>query len=176
MTGPVPDVTLSIQVKAYDIDVAGIVHNSVYLLWLDDIRTAFLEKVQSIEDQVRLGYMPVLSKTEISYRRAIKFGDRPLAVMHLTQITRARWRISCDFIVNDVITTQAMQEGCVVDIASGRPIPIPAPFLLYWEQKQQLKTGAVTVATGGITDVKGVQTADSFYERSSADECVAKLN
>lgn len=136
MTAATPDITLTFQVKAYDIDVAGIVHNSVYLLWLDDIRTAFLEKLQSIEEQVSRGYMPVLSRTDIAYRRAIKFGDRPVAHMQLTQITRARWRINCDFLVDGNVTTQAMQEGCVVDLATGRPVPIPEPFIRYWEKKE----------------------------------------
>jgi acyl-CoA thioesterase FadM len=93
-----PDVTLAFQVKGYDIDVGGVVHNSVYLLWLDDIRTAFLEKVQSIEQQVKLGYIPVLSKTEISYKRAVKFGDRPVGRMHLELVSKLRWRISCEFV------------------------------------------------------------------------------
>jgi len=137
MTVSIPDMSLTFQVKGYDIDVAGIVHNSVYLLWLDDIRTAFLEKVQSIEEQVRLGYVPVLSKTEISYKRAVKFGDRPVAHMHVTLIARARWRISCEFLVNGVVTTSAVQEGCLVDMNTGRPIQMPAPFLRYWELKQR---------------------------------------
>lgn len=136
MTERAPDVILTFQVKAYDIDVGGVVHNSVYLLWLDDVRTAFMERLETIEAQVERGYMPLLSKTEISYRRAVKFGDRPVAKMHLTHLSKARWRISCDFVVGDAITTQAVQEGCVIDIASGRPIPVPAPFIRYWEQKQ----------------------------------------
>jgi acyl-CoA thioester hydrolase len=110
-----PDVTLAFQVKGYDIDVGGVVHNSVYLLWLDDIRTAFLEKVQSIEQQVKLGYIPVLSKTEISYKRAVKFGDRPVGRMHLELVSKLRWRISCEFVVDGVVTTHAIQEGCLVD-------------------------------------------------------------
>jgi acyl-CoA thioester hydrolase len=136
MTERTPDITLSFQVKAYDIDVGGVVHNSVYLLWLDDVRTAFMEKLETIEHQVERGYMPVLSRTEISYRRAVKFGDRPLAQMHLTHLSKARWRIHCDFVVNGVVTTQAVQEGCVIEIASGRPIPVPVPFIRFWEQKQ----------------------------------------
>jgi acyl-CoA thioester hydrolase len=132
-----PDVTLAFQVKGYDIDVGGIVHNSVYLLWLDDIRTAFLEKVQPIEQQLKLGYIPVLSKTEISYKRAVKFGDRPVAHMHLEHVSKLRWRISCDFVVDGVVTTQAFQEGCLVDLTSGRPVPVPDPFIRYWNQKRK---------------------------------------
>jgi acyl-CoA thioester hydrolase len=131
-----PDVTLAFQVKGYDIDVGGVVHNSVYLLWLDDIRTAFLEKVQSIEQQVKLGYIPVLSKTEISYKRAVKFGDRPVGRMHLELVSKLRWRISCEFVVDGVVTTHAIQEGCLVDLASGRPVSMPEPFVRYWSQKK----------------------------------------
>ncbi len=132
-----PDVTLAFKVKGYDIDVGGIVHNSVYLLWLDDIRTAFLEKVQPIEQQLKLGYIPVLSKTEITYRRAVKFGDRPVGRMHLEHVSKLRWRISCDFVVDQVVTTQAVQEGCLVDLTSGRPVAVPDPFVRYWNQKKK---------------------------------------
>jgi YbgC/YbaW family acyl-CoA thioester hydrolase len=132
-----PDVTLAFQVKGYDIDVGGVVHNSVYLLWLDDVRTAFLEKVQSIEEQLKLGYIPVLSKTEISYKRAAKFGDRPVGHMHLDHLSKLRWRISCEFVVDGIVTTQAIQEGCLIDLESGRPVPVPEPFSRYWHQKKE---------------------------------------
>lgn len=141
MTESTPDVTLAFQVKAYDIDLGGVVHNSVYLLWLEDVRTAFLEKVQSIEELIKLGTIPVISKTEISYKRAIKFGDRPVAHMHLTLVTRLRWKISCDFVVNGNITTQAVQEGCLVDLNTGRPVPVPESFIRYWDAKNSSSAG-----------------------------------
>jgi|ERR1700733_14329640 acyl-CoA thioester hydrolase len=127
------DVTLAIQVKAYDIDVAGIVHNSVYLCWLDDVRCAFLSKVESIEDGYKLGYIAVLAKSEIKYKRPIKFGDKVVAELWLTAAGRVKWGIHCDFRVGDTIVAQAVQEGCMVDLKAHRPIELPATFKRYWQ-------------------------------------------
>ena len=131
-----PDTTKNFLVKPYDIDVAGIVHNSVYQCWLDDLRCDFLEKVQSVEDQVQLGFIPVLARTDISYRRPIKFGDKVRAELRLVSLGKIKWRIECTFYVGDTVVTEAIQEGCVVDLQSHRPISMPKPFLIYWDNKR----------------------------------------
>ena len=44
-------ITLPITVKTYDIDYAAIVHNAVYIRWLEDLRTLLLADHYSVEDR-----------------------------------------------------------------------------------------------------------------------------
>lgn len=129
------DISMPFLVKPYDIDVAGIVHNSVYHCWLDDIRCEFLTRVLSVEDQVEQGFIPVLARTDISYKRPIKFGDKITAELRLTNLGKIKWRIECIFFAGTKVVTEVMQEGCVVDLQSHRPIPMPESFLAYWQSK-----------------------------------------
>jgi acyl-CoA thioester hydrolase len=131
------DVTLSIQVKLYDIDIAGIAHNSVYLCWLDDVRCAFMAKIQPIEEQLKLGIVPVLARTDISYKRPIKFGDKVVAHLWLVGLGRFKWRIRAEFYVGNELMSEAFQEGCLVDMKTHRPIELPPAFIRHWQNNRQ---------------------------------------
>jgi acyl-CoA thioester hydrolase len=135
------DMTMPFQVKPYDIDVAGIVHNSVYHCWLDDLRCEFLTKVLSVEEQVELGFIPVLARTDISYKRPVKFGDKISAELRLTNLGKIKWRIECTFFAGETVVTEATQEGCVVDLQSHRPIATPDSFQSYWQTKLDTLSG-----------------------------------
>jgi acyl-CoA thioester hydrolase len=148
------DTTMPLQVKPYDIDVAGIVHNSVYHCWLDDLRCEFLTKVLSIEDQVELGFIPVLARTDITYRRPVKFGDKISAELRLTNLGKIKWRIECTFFAGSTVVTEAMQEGCVVDLQSHRPIPMPDSFQNYWQTKLDTLSGKKNATSSGFQNVE----------------------
>ncbi|MDR3612023.1 MAG: thioesterase family protein [Candidatus Obscuribacterales bacterium] len=160
-----PDMAMPFQVKPYDIDVAGIVHNSVYHCWLDDLRCEFLTRVLSVEDQVELGFIPVLARTDISYKRPIKFGDKISAELRLTNLGKIKWRIDCIFFVGSTVVTEAMQEGCVVDLQSHRPIPMPDSFQSYWQTKLDLLSGNANATSSSFQNV------ESFVD-SSVDSSV----
>ncbi len=142
--------TLHVQVKSYDVDLAGIVHNSVYLCWLDDLRCAFLEKVQSMEELVKIGAIPVLARTDISYKRPIRFGDKVVAQLWLVGVGKIKWRIRAEFYVGNNLVSHAVQEGCFIDMKSFKPIELPAPFIRYWQSMQQPGESQLSKSTAAI--------------------------
>jgi acyl-CoA thioester hydrolase len=155
------DIKLTILVKGYDIDVAGIVHNSVYTCWLDDVRCAFLARVESIEHAVRNGYIPVLAKTEISYRRPIKFADKVVAHLWLTAVGKIKWGIRCEFRVHDRVVAEAHQQGCFVDLCTHRPLPMPDAFKHYWQNLQNRECLLAVQSEG--TNNGAVPSSDEYY-------------
>jgi len=158
------DMTMPFQVKPYDIDVAGIVHNSVYHCWLDDLRCEFLTNVLSIENQIELGFIPVLARTDISYRRPIKFGDKISAQLRLTNLGKIKWRIECLFFAGDTVVTEAMQEGCVVDLQSHRPLSLPDSFKTYWQNKLDTLSGKRNATSSSFQNVDS--SIDTFSDQA----------
>ena len=89
-------ISLPITVMTYDIDYAQIVHNAVYIRWLEDLRTALIGDVYPIEDMLADGISPILTKTEIEYRLPVRFGDDVIGLMWATDLGRTRWTVEAE--------------------------------------------------------------------------------
>lgn len=118
-------IELPIAVRGYDIDFAGIVSNIVYVRWLEDMRTAILERYLPLEAQVAAGFCPVLAHTDISYRRPISLFDRPHGHMWGVSLERVRWTLGAVILVDGAIVAEARQSGAFVRLDTKRPIPMP---------------------------------------------------
>lgn len=67
-----PALSIEIPVAWGDMDAFGHVNNTVYLRWFETARIEWLDRVQFPQDGV-LG--PILARTEIDYRRPVKWRD-----------------------------------------------------------------------------------------------------
>ena len=56
-------ISIPIRVKTYDIDFANIVHNAVFIRWLEDLRTELMVDIYPIETMLADGLSPILTKT-----------------------------------------------------------------------------------------------------------------
>jgi acyl-CoA thioester hydrolase len=65
------ETSLSLTVRTYDIDFAGIVSNIVFIRWLEDLRCEILVNHLSIADQLQNGIAPLLIQTKIDYKKSI---------------------------------------------------------------------------------------------------------
>jgi acyl-CoA thioester hydrolase len=70
-------VTFSFDVYTFHIDYSGHVSNIVYVQWMEITRLKLLEQVGlSVQEMAeKRGVIPVLTETQITYRRALYFGD-----------------------------------------------------------------------------------------------------
>ncbi|MCJ2542059.1 acyl-CoA thioesterase [Thermostichus vulcanus] len=127
MTHPF-QVSLSIQVKTYDTDYAGVVSNLVYLRWLEDLRLALLDAYFPLQGQLAQGYTPVLRRTEIDYRRPVRLFDPVIGRMWLPKISHMKWYISAEFEVEGSLVATAEQVGAFLDLNTWKPIPVPPDF------------------------------------------------
>ncbi|MHB8077803.1 MAG: acyl-CoA thioesterase [Candidatus Krumholzibacteriia bacterium] len=131
-------VELPVRVKWYDVDVAAIVHNAVYIRWLEDLRQQILEDHLPLAEQFAAGYAPVLAHTEIDYRRPITLHDRVLSAMWIPEIGDTRWTARAEFLIDDgPPAAVAMQWGVFFDLKTKRPIPLPAKLREAWERSAQ---------------------------------------
>lgn len=119
------EVVLTIPVRTYDIDFAGIVSNIVYIKWLEDLRLKFLEEHLPINQLMEQGYVPVLAGTEIEYKRPIKLIDQVIGRLWASDLGRLKWTVQAEILSNNQLAAVATQKGAFVNLQNGRPIKIP---------------------------------------------------
>ncbi len=124
----------TIHPQFYDFDLAGIVSNIVHVRWLEDLRTLFLEKHFTLEEQVQQGHAPVVLETHIAYRHPIRFGDRVTGSMWVGTLESVRWEVQAEFAVGGRIAATATQRGCFATIDGGRPIRMPRILVEAWKR------------------------------------------
>ena len=129
-----------ITVRTYDIDFANIVHNIVYLRWLEDLRSEILVDVLPIDDMLANGISPILTRTEIEYRRPILIGDKVLGRMWVDDLARTRWTLASEIVVADQICAFARQSGYFADLKTLRPVRMPESLRQAWERSMAVQT------------------------------------
>ncbi|WP_414751903.1 acyl-CoA thioesterase [Anabaena sp. CCY 9910] len=119
------EVTLQIPVRTYEIDFAGIVSNIVYIKWLEDLRLKFLEEHFPIHQQIEQGYVPILTGTEIEYKRPIKLIDKVIGHLWASNLGRLKWTVQAEILSNNQLAAVATQKGAFVNLQNGCPVRIP---------------------------------------------------
>ena len=125
------------QVRTYDIDYASHVSNIVYLRWMEDLRFALLEKYFPLTKQLQAGFVPVLTRTDIHYRRAIRLFEAVHGHMWVQSVGAARFVITAQLLVNNDICADVLHEIAFVEAETGKPIRVPSEFRRIFEQAQQ---------------------------------------
>ncbi len=131
------EVILAIPVKTYDIDFMGIVSNIVYIRWLEDLRLKFLDEHWQLNQQIELGYTPILAGTEIEYKRPIKIIDKVIGRLWLSGLGRLKWTMQAEILSNNELAAVASQKGGFVSLQNNRLIPIPEELQKKYLQYQQ---------------------------------------
>lgn len=119
------EVETPLRVQSYDIDVAGIVSNIVYVRWLEDLRQAFCDAHYPIREMMARGFIPALGSTHVEYKRAIRFGDRVVGRVWFEGFRGQRWNFGFEILVNDETSAVARQTGVLISLADAKIQVIP---------------------------------------------------
>ncbi|BAY30806.1 hypothetical protein NIES2107_26540 [Nostoc carneum NIES-2107] len=119
------EVELTIPVRTYDIDFAGIVSNIVYIRWLEDLRLKFLNEHLPLNEQIEQGYIPIVAGTEIEYKRPVKLIDKVIGRLWVGSLGRLKWTVQAEILANNVIAAVAIQKGAFLSSQNNRPVPVP---------------------------------------------------
>lgn len=123
------EIEITIPVRSYDIDFAGIVSNMVYIRWLEDLRFKLLDEHLPLDRQVEQGYAPIITETQIEYKRSIKMFDLVIGRLWVSNLGRIKWTVQAEIITNNNLAAKATQMGAFVSLQNNRPIPIPEELL-----------------------------------------------
>lgn len=118
-------VEMPIPVHGYDVDFMGIVNNTVYVKWLEDLRMAILDKYFPLTEMLKDGNSPILAETCIQYKYPVTFESHLIGHCSIWLTGRSRW-IAEHVIEGDGRTyATARQSGYYFNIERHRPVSFP---------------------------------------------------
>lgn len=112
-------VSIDLQIKTYDIDIAGHVNNVVYIRWLEDLRIKLFENINSINSLLESGFYLVVVSTQIKYKKQLKYSDKPTAQMHIDFIKHGILNLKFEFALNGNQIAVGEQKCVLMDLKNG---------------------------------------------------------
>lgn len=110
----------ALEVKPYDIDVAGHVNNIVYVRWLEDLRSKILDSRYPLSELLKKDLYPVVTTTQIHYKNQLKLGDRPRGTIRMESIRHGVMNLEVIFRKEDDIVATAEQSCVLMNLRTGK--------------------------------------------------------
>ena len=125
------EVSTDIPVMYFDTDAAGVVHNIVYLRFIETARTLLaIQMGMNFEEIKRTQIHAVVTRTEIDYRRPALLGETVRVNGRISEWSTVRFW--CEFEVvrpgNGTVLATCRQSLALVKMPEGRPVRLPAGF------------------------------------------------
>jgi acyl-CoA thioester hydrolase len=121
-------VVIKPEIYSFNIDSGQHVSNIAYIQWMEMARIELLNQVgMPLHEIDQQGFAPVLTRTEISYRKPLYLGDRVRVELWLTKLANISARMAFRFYRNeDELVAEASQDGLFFSLASKRPYKLSA--------------------------------------------------
>ena len=119
----------------FDTDCGGVVHNIAYLRMIETCRTRLAVKLgMDLRTMAETGVYPVVTRTEIDYKRPAKLGDWLAIRGRLGEITKARFWCTFEMIreSDDALLVTARQALALVQMPEGKPLRLPKEWAEKW--------------------------------------------
>lgn len=128
---PRTHIETEIQVMYYDTDAGGVVHNTVYLRFIEYARTLLaIQLGMDFEEIRRTRIHPVVVRTEIDYKRPAILGDILQIHGDIGEVGGARFWVS--FSVkrpsDGALLVSCKQALALVQMPEGRALRLPKGF------------------------------------------------
>lgn len=135
MPDPFPSLETREEVMFFDTDCGGVVHNLAYLRMIETCRTRLAAQMgMDLRSMSETQLFPVVTRTEVDYKRPAKLGDWLLIRGRLDEISRARFWCAFEMIRESdgarIVT--ARQSLALVQMPAGKPHRLPADWAERW--------------------------------------------
>lgn len=118
-------VSLSIKVRPYDIDFAGIVSNITYVRWVEDLRMCLLDTYYPLDAMIKDGNVPIIKSTYIEYRRPIRMFDTVTGYLWMESLESPNWTAKAEIHVAEKLTTSVTQTGVFIGLSTLKTSAVP---------------------------------------------------
>ncbi len=135
MPDPVPTHESREEVMFFDTDCGQVVHNLAYLRMIETCRTRLAAKLgMDLRTMSETHVYPVVTRTEIDYKRPARLGDWLTIRGRLAEISRARFWCAFEMIreSDDALLVTARQALALVQMPAGKPLRLPAEWTEKW--------------------------------------------
>ena len=129
-----PTIETHEEVMFFDTDCGGVVHNIAYLRMIETARTRLAALLgMKLREMAQTQLFPVVTRTEIDYKKPAKLGDELIIHGKLESIDRARFWCAFEVRrqVDDALLIKCRQSLALVQMPQGRPVRLPDD----WEEK-----------------------------------------
>lgn len=135
MSSTRPSIETREEVMFFDTDCGGVVHNIAYLRMIETCRTRLAALMgMDLRSMSGTAVFPVVTRTEIDYKRPAKLGDWITIHGRLDEIARARFWCAFEMVREEDGCTlvTARQALALVAMPEGRPLRLPAEWAGKW--------------------------------------------
>lgn len=136
MSIPRPSLQTREEVMFFDTDCGGVVHNLAYLRMIETCRTRLAALMgMDLPTMSETRVFPVVTRTEIDYKRPARLGDWILIRGRLDELARARFWCAFEMIreSDGALLVTARQALALVAMPAGKPLRLPAAWAQQWE-------------------------------------------
>ena len=142
MPSALPQLETREEVMFFDTDCGGVVHNLAYLRMIETCRTRLAALMgMNLKAMAQTREFPVVTRSEIDYKRPAMLGDWLLIRGSLDEISRARFW--CAFVMireaDGQTLVTARQSLALVKMPEGKPMRLPAAWAQQWSSLESLK-------------------------------------
>jgi YbgC/YbaW family acyl-CoA thioester hydrolase len=135
MSAPRPALETREEVMFFDTDCGGVVHNIAYLRMIETCRTRLAALMgMDLLSMSQTHLFPVVTRTEVDYKRPARLGDWLTIRGRLDELSRARFWCAFEMIreSDGAILVTARQALALVAMPEGKPMRLPAEWALRW--------------------------------------------
>ncbi len=125
------------RVRFAETDAAGIVHNSVYLVWFEEGRSELSRQLgmpySALEEA---GVELLLTRSEVRYLKAVRY-DEEVEIRTRAAVLKSRamtFEYQAVRVADGVLAATGTTEHLAVSKINGRPVRIPEPFFSSWKR------------------------------------------
>ncbi len=119
----------------FDTDCGGVVHNLAYLRMIETCRTRLAALMgMDLRTMSDTQVFPVVTRTEIDYKRSARLGDWIIIRGRLDELNRARFWCAFEMIreSDGVTLVTARQSLALVVMPAGKPQRLPIEWAEQW--------------------------------------------
>ncbi len=130
----IPSIETREEVMFFDTDCGGVVHNIAYLRMIETCRTRLAAKLgMALREMATTRLFPVVTRTEIDYRKPAVLADELVIKGRLESIERARFWCAFEMYraADEALLITCRQSLALVQMPEGRPCRLPAE----WSEK-----------------------------------------
>jgi YbgC/YbaW family acyl-CoA thioester hydrolase len=135
MSEPLPSLETREEVMFFDTDCGQVVHNIAYLRMIETCRTRLAAKMgMDLRTMSETHLYPVVTRTEIDYKRPARLGDWITIRGKLAEVSKARFWCEFEMIreSDSVLLVAARQSLALVQMPKGKPVRLPVEWAQRW--------------------------------------------
>lgn len=124
-------ISTDVRVMYFDTDAGGVVHNIVYLRFIETARTLLaIQMGMDFVEIERTGIHAVVTRTEIDYKRPAKLGDVLQIAGRVTEWSGVRFWVEFEVTrpSDGALLVSCRQALALVRMPSGKPVRLPEGF------------------------------------------------